>query len=58
MKHFPNAAVTTTPLLLSVLLLKVNTVGKEIYANGTVVVLQADSPGKAAQWFAESIPES
>jgi hypothetical protein len=25
---------------------------------GTVVVLRADSPGKAAQWFAESIPES
>jgi hypothetical protein len=24
----------------------------------TVVVLRADSPGKAAQWFAESIPES
>jgi hypothetical protein len=23
-----------------------------------VVVLRADSPGKAAQWFAESIPES
>jgi hypothetical protein len=24
----------------------------------TVVVLRADSPGKPAQWFAESIPES
>jgi hypothetical protein len=24
----------------------------------TVVVLRADSPGEAAQWFAESIPES
>jgi hypothetical protein len=24
----------------------------------TVVVLRADSPGKAVQWFAESIPES
>jgi hypothetical protein len=23
----------------------------------TVIVLRADSPGKAAQWFAESIPE-
>jgi hypothetical protein len=27
-------------------------------ASCTVVVLRADSPGKAAQWFAESIPES
>jgi hypothetical protein len=26
--------------------------------NRTVVVLRADSPGKVAQWFAESIPES
>jgi hypothetical protein len=28
----------------------------EVYC--IVVVLRADSPGKAAQWFAESIPES
>jgi hypothetical protein len=29
-----------------------------VIGDGIVVVLTADSPGKAAQWFAESIPES
>jgi hypothetical protein len=33
-------------------------VGDKRNVSCIVVVLRADSPGKAAQWFAESIPES
>jgi hypothetical protein len=32
--------------------------GETLVHIGTVVVLRADSPGKAAQWFTESIRES